>query len=577
MQIINQIYSFILLLLLIILPFNNALAQEKEEETYSISLTQTAEVDKKIYEIEDKKVLTEIYTIKKGDHVWQLFRERGLLKKRNLVKLISVLKRLNTSLANLDLVHPGQKIIIPLKISPISGEPRRVKKAPEIPIPLEALKDLDVENYTVKPGDKLIKVVEGLYSIPTEELYDEYLQLIKRLNPSIDDLNIIYPGQVIRLPIYSPQTVRMPILPIPQPPEPEPTGPKLGPDTLRDQLGRVFTQIGEEWVESGEHFIPLESGGQINLKAESFPIINLSSGNRVIVDLRNDLPQRMTRLIESSWENYRIVHLGKGHSLRRALAKILPVCQYSKVYKAGEPLKLGGDIPLQITADWIIRLPYGPSKEKHDMIVITFLDDLSLKTPKAIKDFLATLGIKTIDYPPGDDPVDESADRVEILKVGNDMKSLVGVLLNLAGPRFTTEAEISVYQSQTNFNLIIKADFLLNINGKECIIDLTGLGSDIISLLREHQFLVLPLSNEKDPSSVVTKVLDLLGVQSASEPHHFMATKRDESRNIRLTIPGIIFQDNNGQTIFATHLKIPEEVARFLSQRGYKVFSLILS
>jgi len=53
----------------------------KDEETYSISLTQTAEPDveteqeirvvekKQAFTLEGKKVVTETYTVKKGDHL----------------------------------------------------------------------------------------------------------------------------------------------------------------------------------------------------------------------------------------------------------------------------------------------------------------------------------------------------------------------------------------------------------------------------------------------------------------------------------------------------------------------------
>ena len=575
-----KIYCFITSLLVIILPFNVSSAQEREgEETYSISLIQTAESDKEIHEIDDKKVLTESYTIQRGDHLWKILRKKGLLKKRNLPELISMLKKLNRSLVNLDLIHPGESIIIPLAISPIKGLPELAQKAPEITIPIEELKDADLENYTVKSGDSLIKIIKGRHNMPKEDIHDEYLQMVKKLNPSIKDLNTLYPGQTIRLPIYSPQVVRMPIKPTPPPePELEPVAEKRGLPPLSNQLREIFNQIGEEWVQTGEHFIPLKPTGQINLKADSFPIINLSNGNRLIVDFHHDLPDNMVKLIESSWESYRIVPIGKDDDLRGALEKIFPLCDYHKIYKLGEPLVLGGDIPLRITADWIIQLAPGVSYENSKIIMLTITDDFTPKIPPVMRDFLGNLGIKAIDYPPADEPMDESIKRVEILEIENDISDLVEMLLNLTGQSFSSRVEIPVYQSEkSGFDLIIKADFLLNLDGKDCIIDLTGLGPDVLSLLREHRFLVLPLSSEKNPSFILSKTLDFLGVTFDSELHTFLATDREETRNVSITIPGTIFEDNYGQTIFATHLRLPDEITNFLSQRGYKIFSLALS
>ena len=104
-------------------------------------------------------------------------------------------------------------------------------------------------------------------------------------------------------------------------------------------------------MQTGQHFIPLKSGGEVSLKADSYPIINLSNGNRIIVDLKTDLPEKMAHLITSSWENYRIASLTEADDLRSALGKIFSVCDYKKIYKNGEPFETGDDISVLITAD----------------------------------------------------------------------------------------------------------------------------------------------------------------------------------------------------------------------------------
>ena len=76
-----------------------------------------------------------------------------------------------------------------------------------------------------------------------------------------------------------------------------------GKKAVGDDLGIIFAEMGEDWVQTGEHFIPLKSEGQIDLRAASFPILNLRDGLRVIVDLNNELPETMATLIESSWGN----------------------------------------------------------------------------------------------------------------------------------------------------------------------------------------------------------------------------------------------------------------------------------
>jgi hypothetical protein len=542
---------------------------QEEEETFSISLEKTAGADREIYEIDGKKVITESYSVVKGDWVWNILRQRGLLEKRNLKETLSVLKKLNTSLTNLDLIHPEDRIIIPLVISPVEGG----GFSGEEEIIATTLDEIEgIENYVVEPGDSLIKVVQNLYDIPEKELYDEYLDQLKRINPSIRDLDHILPGQKIRIPIYSPQIVRLPI---------EPSTPAEKAKKDRDelklmglQLGEIFSLIGEEWLQAGEHVIPLKSGSQINLNVDSYPIISLRSGKRIIVDLYNDLPEDLAGLITSSWYNYGIVHLRDDEGLKEAMERVIILCDYRKIQGINEPLILAGDIPLRITADWIIQLGTEETAEEENIIIVNLCDDEDSVTPATIRRYLERLGVKTVDYPPSQEGIDEPAGAPEILKTGDDRSSIIKSLLSLFGLTFSSDMEIPIYEKQqADFNFIVKADYLINIDGRDAIIDMNGLGSDIIALLNEHQYQVLSLANES-PSSIVIKTLDFLDIESDPGPHPFMAADRAESKNIRLMIPGIVFRDNIGQSIFATHLTLYPEIISFLSQKGYRILAL---
>ena len=103
-----------LLLATLGLPYPCPAQEQVDEETYSISLVQTAEMDKEIHEIEGKKVLAETYAVKGGDYIWDILRRKGLLEKKNFLEILSVLKKLNPSLNNLDLVHPEKRLSFPL-------------------------------------------------------------------------------------------------------------------------------------------------------------------------------------------------------------------------------------------------------------------------------------------------------------------------------------------------------------------------------------------------------------------------------------------------------------------------------
>jgi len=585
--------------LLALCAWDSSIAQTKDEETYSISLTQTAEPEveteqevgvveqKEALNLEGKKIVTETYTVKKGDHLWRLLRERGLLEKKNLPELLAALKKLNSSFSNLALIYPGDKIVIPLTITPVKGLPAMAQKTEETVLSLEQLKDLKLENYTVLQGDSLIKVVKARYSLKDEQINEAYLHVLSRLNPQLDNLNRIYAGQVVRLPVYTPQVVRMPIQreKPSRPPETvqapaakpsPPREPQKGPPAVTQQLTEFFALLGEEWINTGEHFIPLKAGGQVNLKAEAFPILSLANGQRVIVDLHRELPEKMAQVIAANWDNYKVVHLKGDEDLRGALSKILAACEYYKVYKQGEPLELRGDITLQVNADWIIQT----SEDRSRTLLINLADKSGSRIPPELRNFLTNLGVKSIEYPPAQHNAPEASApaRSDVLFAGKDKAAVIESVLNLTGQTFTRDVEMPVIQGQkSGVSLMVKADFFLYVEGKDSIIDFTGIGPDIVPLLKEYKVSVLSLANEQDPARIVSRTLNFIGVPFDSNPHPFTAAGKEGSKNFKLTIPGIVFKDNQGRNVFASHLRLPDDIAGFLSSRGYKVLSLAVS
>ncbi len=556
-------------------------AASDEVKSYSISLVKTADPDHEVHRVGAKKVLAEPHVVNKGEWIWQLLRERGLLEHRDLPEVISALKKLNPGLENIDLIQPGERILIPLKLVPVSGVSADgpVREDPLRTVEdLKDLKDLEFEKYRVRPGDSLIKVVKGRYRIPPDELYHGYLDLARRLNPAIPDLNRIYPGQVVRLPIYSAEVVRKPIeTPVR---ETEFEGMDLGENPMAYALGAIFSAMGERWVQTGDHYIPLRSGGQLDLKGSAFPIINVSHGLKVIVDLNSRLPEKMARLIESTWEDYRVVRLSGGMGLRTALDKILHACGYEKVLDMGHPLELGGDISLRITGDWIIKRPTSP-EAKVPWMVVNLVPGRGGYVPHMFKKYLETLGLRIIEFPPPGESEEEVGEQwagLEVLDAGDGRGPLVEKILNLTGRPFSTHKDVPVYESGgVEFKLVIKADVYLEGEEPPAIIDLTGFSPEVLALMEERRFRYLSLSEVEDEVTLASKVLDFVGVPFEKGNHAFYLAQRKEENNIRVSLHGVIFQDADGKRVLATPLSLPEEIGKLLASRGFKVLKLSAS
>ncbi len=543
---------------------------EKNEDTYSINLVQTAEVAKEIVELDNKKILTEAYVARNGDHIWKILRNKNALGKNNLGEVLSVLKKLNPSLSNIDLIHPGEKIIIPLVITPATNKEKPEKIAAAEAIPLEDIKNL--EYYTVRPGDSIIRVINKKYSIPEKNLYNEYLDRFKKLNPDIKDLNNIYPGQKVRLPIYSPRVVKGTIEEKPQKPEPNDEAIRQINKEKGDSLKEIFTLIGEEWVDQGKQFIPLKTGGQIDLNAETYPIINVRNGEKVIVDLYNNLPDRMAELIRSSWAYYHIVHITENDDLMTTVGKVISACGYNKVYTKDESLVLEEGFKIEITADWIIRLLPDASKTDQNIVCLNVTGKGAAAFPPPLKNFLMNHGVKLIDYPEPKEEKDMPS-RPNAVSLDESKNNVIEKVLELADQIYSGGLDIPVYKEEdSDFNLVIKADYSFKRKGKDCIIDLKGLGDDVISLLKDHGFSVLSLAGEQDLYKLTEKLLGFLGIQFDNHEHTFYALPKGSNGNIKLVITGILFNDSKGQSVIFSSIYLNPEICRFLSTKVDNIF-----
>ncbi len=569
-------------------------AQETKEDTYDITLIKTAETDaapgteREIMVVSGRRVLTEHHSVKEGEWVWKILRERKLLEKRNLGEILDILKRLNPELSDLNHIHPGQKILIPLTLSPAEGVHTPGPPSEPVRVTLEELKDIELQRYTVQPGDDLVKIINRQYEAPDAAFYEKYLSAVRRLNPSVRDFNRIYPGQVIRLPVFTPELVRMPIesrepdellhhqvmpeLTMDPPPE---RAVRISPpseetvDPLRDDLGRLFRALGEEWIQHGQHYIPLKSRGEVNLRADAYPMINLSNGRKVIVDLHNTLPGDMASLLEKTWDHYRIVHLLEGDDLAGALDRILPECDLGTILGKEETMDLDGAIQVKLTADWILRT-------RSETLMITIRDKNMPPVPGPVREYLARQGVRVIDFPPARMGEDTLPEAQPVINAGPGMSSLVETLLKLNGLDFMRNVEIPIYEKRegVDFNLFIRADYLLEKDGRKFMLDLSGVGSNIMTLLRERELSYLSLAGENDPLRVMTRLLRFLGTPFEPGPLDVMAAGREERHNIRFRIPGASFRDGAGRLFLATTLDPPREICRLITEKGYHILRL---
>ena len=541
---------------------------------------------------------SETYRIERGDILSRVVINRYDLTVRTfLAEYLDLFKKANPSIKNPDRVFPGQTVNLPL-YPPQWHEPPASPPA-QPPIMRDLARSNKVWLPDPEPVPDPIEPVKPPAS-PTAEALSKPKTAQKswapdKAAPPEEPKLLETRAEEPKLPETRAEEPKMPETKVrPQTPSVPPEQPAKSPlpapvrreasiatsswqtqqttTVVADGLGDILPQMGEKWIHSGEHFIPMKSGGHINLKADTYPIVKLHGGITLIVDIYNSLPPRMGRVIESSWGTYRIVHLSPGDDLKSAFTKILKAVQYPKVFKKGEPLKLSGTIPVSITGDWIVIPPRGQAGKGPGFIVINLLDDKSQAVPQSIKSYLKEQGVLFVEYPspptPGK-PLSEKAPETAL-----DAPSLVEMVLTLTGHPHDARVKIPAFESRNDdFKLTVTADFYLTAHGKERVIDLSGLDPEIVALLKERGVSVLSLSKEKNPLAMASKTLKFLGWQHKMGPHT-LSTAPHSKKNVKLTLSGLIFFSEGGHSVFMTPLDLPPEVAQFLYEKGHRVVML---
>ena len=147
-------------------------------------------------------IVCDSYTVQKDDHVWEILRRKGRIAEDDFPRFVSILKDLNPHIKDVNKIYPDQEILVPLK--EIGAKEGHAEAGPRyITIPI--IPDVLYKSRKVRAGECLSKIVTAYLGVRWDRLSRAYFQTFRRLNPRIKNLDLIYPGQAIRIPELSSQ------------------------------------------------------------------------------------------------------------------------------------------------------------------------------------------------------------------------------------------------------------------------------------------------------------------------------------------------------------------------------------
>ena len=577
-----------------ILLFHKEEASARKDHL-ALSLTKTIYVKK----YKDQNIYYEPYTIKKGEWLWKIFRDKYKIPQERMSKTLSALKRLNPAITNTDIVHPGQMILFPLIEE---AEKPRIRPSSLPP-------SFTFEEYTVQKGQNLSTILNRDYNVSKSQIYNRYLKLICDLNPDITDPDLIYANQKVYIPVYKTTTkeerklakrkvkkalvtkkigetkgptaferarweegsirsgIRIPIIA------------EYNRNTVKDTIGKFFKDIGGGYINRGNYYIPIAGGGELTLDTGTFPVVEMKSGKKVIIDYDDELPARMEELIESNWEKYKVINVKREDAIESILYKVVPQLGPYSMKKGDIPLELKEEITAKIWADWVITENLS-SPQKERIFAVNIIGKGEKGTLPAVKDYIESRGVSIIDlsFTENNKQIGNQ-ERGSITRFEKEVdsldsstnKDLISSLLSLINQPFSKDVKVPIQNTDSKrFKMGITVDISMEKGDDTCLISLKGLSDNLIKILHENGFKVLNIKSNEASESIIAQVLHFLGLQFSSSVFEFDTAKKGDSQNIRLIIPGFLIEHDDSSRILLTKVTLDKSLNYLLHEKGIK-------
>jgi hypothetical protein len=112
---------------------------------------------------------------------------------------------------------------------------------------------------------------------------------------------------------------------------------------------------------------------------------------------------------------------------------------------------------------------------------------------------------------------------------------------------------------EDGFNLSVKADFFIEADGKNIIMNFEKLPAQFSDILRNRGSEVIYLSEEESKREVIEKILDALGVSYVFDTFKFEFSERKGKKGGEISLPALKIGNNDG-FIYLIDYEIDDEI-----------------
>ena len=547
----------------------------------------------KIYTIKrcgNTDIVCDSYTVQKGDHIWELLRRKGCIAEDDFPRFVSILKRFNPHIRNVDKIYPRQIIVIPLKET--KARERSPDEGPRyLTIPI--IPDVLYITCKVRPGECLSKIVIARVGLQWNQLPEDYVQTLKRLNPAIKNMDLVYPGQAIR---------------IPEMPAKAPTRTAATPGTVPGDLVRERTVssatedlppanggipwwqqvvsktiagLGGKLLASGQCYFPAKDQEDLVLDLTAFPVIEMEDGRHLILKWRKGFPENLEESIRSFWDPLIIMGIDPGEPGATALDKVFRAISGGKVQKILDLPELEDGIRVSLRGDWILSQDDN-EEEQPVYYCVTLIENPQERTSAPVVEYLARENIRILDIlaesgmesKGGSGGVlrEDSTKKYPMLTIDvSDQEAFVSGLVTAMG--YSYELGVPFSFDYAGIQVETTANIIHGENALDVVVDFGTFYGDAKLAIEAGGLRVVSISPEDEALTVVRNILRAIGIPFTEDPVFFGAN-RNVFKTTSLTIPGLMTLRPREKMAILMRTSLDPKLVDFLREQQIRVLKI---
>lgn len=547
-----------------------------------------------VQNVNGRDVLSEPYTVRPNDYVIKILKRKGEISHTNFPLFLNIFKLINHHIADINRIHPGQRIFVPLKwLEPdaLPGQRRGVVDLPFITAaPVKQLITQGAKTHKVAPGDSVSRIISNQFGPTGSRTYREGVKLFRLVNPTVKDLNRIYIGQALKVPDASVLNEQWyasvfeadgEVVLNASPTDastPEETGDtqygEEEADGLKDPFDALAKLLGGVLLNRGRYYFPDAEGTDFSVNLSETPILQLPEGRRILfVQNGLSLSAERRRIMATHFKNLQFTDISTEPSLPLLLDAVQ--LAYPKM-RLPMPLSFSEEgMSLSLKARWAFKYDRSKSPEAFRGIIVSDLSDPSGRFPVPLTAYFRKHGLVLRESLQGEalPPVFYAVEKSTSLKriVPRTRKIYVEKLAKALGLMY--DSNITISFSYAGTQLETTSNMIRDPQGEGALVDFGQLYGDAAFAIESSGLKVVSIRKGDYLFNATLRLLSKLGIPHEKNPR-FEFGKAGDGLSCALTVDGILVKPAPLVKKLIVASTLPDPVIALLEEQGMGIIQV---